>query len=443
MKASTALCVTVCQLYVWIVKRRKQTSFVLSFVLFCSTFGAADAVLPSYIPALGVTHRGRDTLVEQYFDLGLNYVEIISFLLITHGITLSLRQLKRILRRKGLTKRKNHSDPAEVVAAIERELQGSGSLIGYRLMHQRLTTDYGLVVDRETVRNILKTLDPDGVERRSKHRLKRRKYKSKGPNYIWHIDGYDKLKPFGFCIHGAIDGYSRRILWLEVGSSNNNPRIVGKYFLDCVAQVGGTPRICRGDAGTENVNIAAMQRFFRRDTTDAFGGEKSFLYGKSVSNQRIEGWWAFLRKSESDWWISFFKDLRDQGLFDDDDYVHQQCLKFCFMPLIRAELQRVAQHWNLHKIRPSRNEESPAGRPDVLYFLPEVEGKESYLNEVSIDEVDVAMDVCCEDPEDDVSETFRELARILMNEHALRMPTNPHEAENLYCQLLSLIDDIH
>jgi hypothetical protein len=22
----------------------------------------------------------------------------------------------------------------------------------------------------------------------------------KGPNYIWHIDNYDKLKPFGICI---------------------------------------------------------------------------------------------------------------------------------------------------------------------------------------------------------------------------------------------------
>lgn len=112
------------------------------------------------------------------------------------------------------------------------------SLIWYRQMHQRLRTDYGLVADRETVRTILKTLHPDGVERRSKRKLKRRKYHSKGPNNIWQIDGYDKLKPFGFCIHGAIDGYSRRILWLEVGSSNNNPLIVRKYFLDCVVQVG-------------------------------------------------------------------------------------------------------------------------------------------------------------------------------------------------------------
>ena len=34
---------------------------------------------------------------------------------------------------------------------------------------------------------------------------------------MWHVDGYDKLKPFSFAIHSAIDGYSRKILWLHVG----------------------------------------------------------------------------------------------------------------------------------------------------------------------------------------------------------------------------------
>ena len=204
---------------------------------------------------------------------------------------------------KDLTRRQNYSDPAEVVAAAGRELEGSGSLFGYRQMHLGLRTDYRLVADRETVRIILKTLDPDGVKRRSKRKLKRRKYHCKGPNYIWHNDEYNKLKPFGFCIHGAIDGYSRRIR-LEVGSSNNNPRIniiVGKSILDCVVQVGETPRIRRGDAGTEIVNIASMQRFFFwHNAADAFQGDKSCLYGKSVSYQRIEGWWAFLSKPESD-----------------------------------------------------------------------------------------------------------------------------------------------
>lgn len=294
MPLFTALSGSVSNVCGWILKDLKLTAFVLSLVLFSSSFGAVNAVLLSYIPALGVAYYGRDSLVQQYFDLGLNYVEIISFLLLTHGLSLSVRQLKRILRRKGLTRRQNYSDPTEVVATVGRELQGSGSLVGYRQMHQRLRTDYGLVVYRETMRTILKIFDPDSVERRLKRKLKRKKYHCKGPKYIWYIDGYNKLKPFGFCIHGAIDGCSHRILWLDVGSSNNNPHILGKYFLNCVVQVGGTPRIFRGDASIENVNIVPMQCFFRCSAADAFHGDKSFLYGKFVSNQRIEGCWACL-----------------------------------------------------------------------------------------------------------------------------------------------------
>lgn len=31
-------------------------------------------------------------------------------------------------------------------------------------------------------------------------------------NYVYFL-GYDKLKPYGFPIHGAIDGYSGKILF--------------------------------------------------------------------------------------------------------------------------------------------------------------------------------------------------------------------------------------
>ena len=182
-------------------------------------------------------------------------------------------------------------------------------------MHQRIRIYYGLVVSRETVRLTLKTLDPSGVERPSQHKLKQGSYSPKGPNFIWHLDGYDKLKPFGLCIHGAIDGYSRRILWLEVGISNNDPPIVARSFQDCVKQVGVVPRCVRGDRGTENVNICALQHFFIREGTDSMAGEESFLYGRSVSNKRIDAWWSFLRKNATDWWINFFKDLRTVGLY--------------------------------------------------------------------------------------------------------------------------------
>ena len=62
------------------------------------------------------------------------------------------------------------------------------------------------------------------MNQRSRQRLNRRYYTLKvssvsqkmhvvaaistqGPNFCWHIDGLDKLKTYGFAVHGCIDGY--------------------------------------------------------------------------------------------------------------------------------------------------------------------------------------------------------------------------------------------
>ena len=417
-----------------------SSCLVYVIVVLATHHAVVHGVLPPHVNTL--THLDRNSLIEHYFHLGFDYSEILGFLLLCHGIQISLRQLKRILSAKGLYRRRAYSSSVDVITAVERELEGSGRLLGYRQMHQRLRCHYGFTVDRHSVRLILKTLDPDGVEQRSRRRLIRRQYRSEGPNYIWHIDGYDKLKPYGFCIHGAIDGYSRRIMWLEVGRSNNNPRLVASYFLDCVKELGGTPRIIRGDQGTENVNVAAMQRFFRSDDQDDFAGQKSFLYGRSVSNQRIEAWWGFLRRSDTEWWINFFKDLKDQGVYNESDLVQAECLSFCFMRLLQDELARTVQEWNLHKTRPSSNESSPPGRPETLFFLPELTSTISYLNNVPAVDVDVARDVCCQSPDTHLADTFAELAQIIMDEKNLEMPSSPQSALDVYSELLVAIEDI-
>ena len=41
----------------------------------------------------------------------------------------------------------------------------------------------------------------------------------------------------------------------------------------------------RGDHGTENGTIAALQNIFRDEGTDSFAGERSFQYGKSIANE--------------------------------------------------------------------------------------------------------------------------------------------------------------
>lgn len=54
----------------------------------------------------------------------------------------------------------------------------------------------GLRCRREDVQIILGSLNPAAVKLRKSRRLRRRNYTAYGPNYIWHIDAYDKLKPF-------------------------------------------------------------------------------------------------------------------------------------------------------------------------------------------------------------------------------------------------------
>lgn len=42
---------------------------------------------------------------------------------------------------------------------------------------------------RDTVMNVLREVDPQGVEMRRRRRINRRVYSSLGPNHVWHVDG--------------------------------------------------------------------------------------------------------------------------------------------------------------------------------------------------------------------------------------------------------------
>lgn len=182
------------------------------------------------------------------------------------------------------------------------------------------------------------------MQDRSARRLTRRNYLSPGPNFCWHVDGYDKLKPYGFPIHGCIGWYSRRIPWLEVVKSNNDRSVLAKLYLDTVQSLKGCPRIVRSDCGTKNVTLAAIQCSLRVTDQDEYAAEKADRYGSSPANQWIEGWWSFLKNSNSSWWISFFKDMSESGLLNLGDTFHLECLWFSFAKVIQAELDKVEDH---------------------------------------------------------------------------------------------------
>lgn len=59
-------------------------------------------------------------------------------------------------------------------------------------------------VRHETVRLMLRQLDPASIIYRRQHRLHRWTYHSHGPDDTWHVDGYDNLSRYGFCINGWV-----------------------------------------------------------------------------------------------------------------------------------------------------------------------------------------------------------------------------------------------
>ena len=383
--------------------------------------------------------KPKDDILKHYFLSGLAYTEILLFLSKYHGINIGLRQLNRLLRKQGLYRRHNKAPINEVVTELQARLNSSNSALGYRSMHLILRGN-GVTTDRETVRICLKELDPEGVRRRKQNRLKRRKYLNKGPNFLWHLDGYDKLKPFGFAIHGCIDGYSRKILWLRVGNTNNDPKVTANYFLEEVKKFSFAPRCIRADRGSENVVIAGIQRFLRRNCNDECNGKKSFLYGPSTRNQRIESWWSLLKRSTTGWWLNYFKDFCDQGL-DVSITHHLQCVRFCFMGLIQKDLDNTKKLWNNHRIRTVKNSESPPGRPNVLFYTPCLSNNVNFEFPVSQRDLNITQEFTVPPLLLGCSNDMEKFAAIVMEERNLVYPSTPDDAKSLFWILVQEIEN--
>ena len=179
--------------------------------------------------------------LRQYFSNGYDYNEILHFLDKIHNISISMSTLLR--KRKSYSLQSRHQAPLanQLLQLIYQRIisltQGFGFSNGYHDVWNILNRK-GIRIPRIRVQQILKKIDPKGSELRKKRGLKRQVYINQGPNYARHLDEYDKLKHFA--VHGAIDGYSRKMLWLKVLRSNNSPNNVGALFLS-LEELQGAP----------------------------------------------------------------------------------------------------------------------------------------------------------------------------------------------------------
>jgi transposase-like protein len=69
----------------------------------------------------------------------------------------------------------------------------------------------GLRVQRSRARASVLRVDPVGRVLHARTAIRRRSYKVKRPNALWHFDGHHKLIRYGIVIHGGADGYDRTV----------------------------------------------------------------------------------------------------------------------------------------------------------------------------------------------------------------------------------------
>lgn len=354
------------------------------------------------------------------------------------SLTISLTTLKRRLRRLGL-KRKFivESDIEDIIEGIVEELYSCGYNLGYKALWKKLQRFYRLQVKRDTVHRLLQIADPEGIASRVGNRLHRRLYLSPGPNFLWHIDGYDKIKQFGFAIHGCIDGYLRKLIWLSVATTNNDPKVTAYYFLRAVQKYKLLPTIVRTDKGTENVWIESFQIAMRSRHTDPYAGNRSYVSGRSVRNQRIESYWAQLRKHSMDFYINFFKLMQNERLFD-GSVRHIKCLQFAFGPLIESDLKKAKTLWNHHRIRKLAVRNNVVGKPNVLYYFPELRNAIDCKKEVNVSRVEELIDSFTVKPQLFDAAIGAAVYEVYPD---ITIPTSVKDALEIYKRILPLFDD--
>ena len=244
----------------------------------------------------------------------------------------------------------------EIVAGMQNQFPnwGNRQMYGY-LISQNIRLQFCRVRESQS------RVDPEGSMMRRLTTLRRRTYSVRGPQHLWHVDGHHKLIRYGtqwwiyyyidfiirwkFVVHGAIDGYSRMIVYLKC-ADNNRASTVLQLFTQATS-IFGFPSRARGDRGGENTLIADYM-IAHRGT-----GRGSFICGRSTHNQRIERLWRDVFNACIVLYYSLFYHMEEINILDVDFDIHLFCLHYVYLPRINSSLNLFREAWNNHPLSSS------------------------------------------------------------------------------------------
>ena len=120
--------------------------------------------------------------------------------------------------------------------------------------------------------------------------------------------------------------------------------------------------------------------------------------------------------------------------------VLEDCLKFCFIGVLRKELKEMAEVWNEHIISKSSNG-GPSGRPETMYSFPHLFDCQDYSDPLEDDDIEEFLPAVEKISPDYLAE-FGEFADITMTNEGLEMPVDMKSCLNLYLFLLEKIEEL-
>jgi len=318
----------------------------------------------------------------------LNDSQIANRIIEEDGLITSQNQVKEVRQLFGWRRNQNSDSTSSQQLTTQRHVQsliqqGPGRTFGRRWAITYLRHHFGHKARQYDVTNAQKLFDPVGVASRLPGiRFSRLdNYITSGPNFLWCLDGHDKLTQYGFQIYAAVDAYSRKIIWSYCGNANRAQLSVLKQYLTAVKSQGFCPNFLRTDKGTETIMLAdahfslyveaALREQWSEEQYLAIRLTDCYIYGPSTRNIRIEGLWRQQRYTTTGTWISYFAYLKDADVYRQWERADRIILLFVFMPIIRQELVTFVNTHNAHPIRRQRNRvHHVAGVPNELYRRP-------------------------------------------------------------------------